>query len=277
MADELPDDLDRQIGEYFSALAERAGPLPEGSVVAPSKKREGRSSGRTPMLVGVAVLVLAAIVIAFGAISTRSRPDKASPPEESSLPDPCESIPVALVPAQLGSTPEPIVPNEVVFFQRTTNGMSGWNEPMVVVGSNGTIVAVNDFVHPTVYNTATLTPGSLDGLRSCLTGSGFQSLDETYLNQEGGGSGPTFCALADASTDIFESGPAVGEPKSVSAYGLIQNTIAETGSSHKGCDLGRPPALVGLYQTSVEFRQLVNQSGVQTEPPSDELDPSPAN
>jgi hypothetical protein len=206
-----------------------------------------RPSGRG-LVVAAAVLGIVAIVAAGSVLSWRASEARA-----------CDSIPVSLVsggPDRSGAT---IPAEDVLVDERVSNMMASWNAPSVIVGRDGTAVALDSAAFPaTAYRAGTISPATLDGLRRCVESDLFQELSGDYPMGRGADQDGRFCGIADLSTTVISAGPATASPKTVSAYALDQGGLCP----------GRPAALVDLHWALEEIRSEVVKGGAPTAAPT---------
>jgi len=155
---------------------------------------------------------------------------------------------------------------DVLVFEGSSNGLSGWDGLSVVVDREGRALVLDSAFGSSgvQYKEAFVGAETVSGLRQCVESNSFRSLDAKYTNQDGASGSGSFCALADASTVVISSGPAAAYGKSVTAYAL-----GYSGS----CRPERPEPLVGLFQALGRIRSEVAKSGEPAPVPSPDLAP----
>lgn len=262
----MADDLDRQLSAYFGALAERVEPIaPVQS--EPFDSGGGHRRGRAPLLVAVAIFLV--VILGVGVALARSG-DLPGTADGGGSSGACASIPVDLAPTQAGIVEPVMQPEDVLYFERGFNAMSGFGGPELVVADNGVVVAIDRWSPEASYRIGKLAPAGVEALRACLSSESFLSLGD-YSSELWDAGGGKFCGIADASTQVLFAGPATGVEKSVTAYALDFPT-PRVASSNDDCDRF-PDALTDLHGAMVDLRDRVASSGQPTEPPAAGLQP----
>jgi hypothetical protein len=192
------------------------------------------------VLVGAVVLVVA---VTGGALAWRE-----------ATAERCADLTMTLEADGAGTTTQEVRPDEVLVQTASFNVMSPISGDGVTVTAHGRALLSGSITDPTTpprSREARLTGDSVDALRRCVTGSGFQAAEDSALGR--GGSGTSVCAVADADEVVLTAGPASGAPKSVSVYAL----------GFASC-LDHPAALLGLDDALDQIGRAVASRGVDS-------------
>ena len=213
----------------------------------------GRRRGVVLIVAAVLLAALVAAVVGANAVVGRTRPA-----------DPCTTITVAL---SARGEPVTMAPDEVVVHERSSNPMSGFDATEVVASRSGYVVAIVDGFgpHGPTYRGGFVDAVTVDGLRACVEGPGFDDVVRGETSTNGLSSDGRFCSVTDASTTTISAGPAASGPKTLQAYALGTEDL---------CPKGRSAPVDGLFRALARIRTQVASTGAPVDAPPADLAPA---